>query len=384
MTSIGAIALAFDSSQKIHLRVMLFCLSIIDLVIIYSTGSIQGPVIFVVGIGVLVFNSLLNLKKMRTVILGLFSSISVLIGYLVVIALQNKGPLASIIYQPSVIFRGDYIHAGWEMTLQKPIFGVGMDSYGDWYREVRGQISTLRTGPDRVANTAHNIFLDVSSNGGIFLGISYVVLILFALYSSIKVLKSPERNSSEFRIIFAVWIAYQVQALVSINQIGVGVWGWFFTGALIGMATLLKENSARSVEKPFKSRSRELRGRPIQASHALVGALGLFVGFTLAAIPLNADIKYRASSNKGDLAQMLAAASSLGSTEFHRELVLDFAMRSNKVAEVKEIASGLVADYPRSFFGWRVLSVASASTEEERARALLEVRRLDPYNPDLL
>jgi hypothetical protein len=384
MTSIGAIALAFDSSQKIHLRVMLFCLSIIDLVIIYSTGSIQGPVIFVVGIGVLVFNSLLNLKKMRTVILGLFSSISVLIGYLVVIALQNKGPLASIIYQPSVIFRGDYIHAGWEMTLQKPIFGVGMDSYGDWYREVRGQISTLRTGPDRVANTAHNIFLDVSSNGGIFLGISYVVLILFALYSSIKVLKSPERNSSEFRIIFAVWIAYQVQALVSINQIGVGVWGWFFTGALIGMATLLKENSARSVEKPFKSRSRELRGRPIQASHALVGALGLSVGFTLAAIPLNADIKYRASSNRGDLAQMLAAASSLGSTEFHRELVLDFAMRSNKVAEVKEIASGLVADYPRSFFGWRVLSVASASTEEERARALLEVRRLDPYNPDLL
>jgi len=293
------------------------------------------------------------------------------------------GPLASFVYQPSVIFRGDYIHAGWEMTLTNPIFGVGMDSYGDWYREARGEISTLRTGPDRVANTAHNIFLDISSNGGVLLGAAYVALIIFALYSGIKVLGTNFRSNSYFKVIFAVWVAYQVQALVSINQIGVGVWGWMFSGVLIGISLLAKEIDSKSPEKKYAVRRRESRAQNISARQLLVGVLGLAFGMTLSAIPLNADMRYRAASDKGDLAEMRAATSLLGSTEFHRELVLDFAMRNNLAPEIKDLAEELVRDYPRSFFGWRVLSVASLNTDELRFQALERARALDPFNPDL-
>lgn len=104
---------------------------------------------------------------------------------------------------------------------------------------------------------------------------------------------------------------------------------------------------------------------------------------TLSAIPLNADMRYRAASNKGNLGELRAATSLLGSTEFHRELVLDFAMRNNLAPEIKYLAEELVRDYPRSFFGWRVLSVASLNTEEQRIQALERARALDPFNPDL-
>jgi hypothetical protein len=384
MTSIGALAFASSGAERPFKRISLGILGITDLLIIYSTGSIQGPIIFAVGVGVLVFIRILDVSKFRRLGISIFSIISISVSYFVAISLQNQGPLARIIYQPSVNFRADYIHAGFEMTISKPLFGVGMDSYGDWYREMRGELSTLRTGPDRIANTAHNIFLDISSNGGIILGITYLFLVFTALISGIQVLKSANRKNLEFKIIFAVWIAYQVQALVSINQIGVGIWGWIFTGSLIGMSSLLKDAPQKDSEKTFKAKSRELRGRPMSASNILVGALGLGIGLTLSAIPLNADMKYRAGSNRGDLKQLVAASKSLGSTQFHRELALDFAMRNNRVVEVKEIATSLVNDYPRNFFGWRVLSVASASSEVERNSALRIVRALDPYNPDIL
>ena len=97
-------------------------------------------------------------------------------------ALFNKGPLAPLIYQISIQLRGDYMHAGWEMTTLNPFFGVGMDSYGDWYRQARGEITTLRGSAERISNSAHNIFLDISSNGGFPLLISYLAILSIAFY----------------------------------------------------------------------------------------------------------------------------------------------------------------------------------------------------------
>jgi O-antigen ligase len=383
MTSIGAVIFALDKDLAVMKRLSLSALAVLDLWIILSTGSIQGPIIFAVGVGVYLLIFILDLKRARNYVLIAFWAIALVIGYFLAIALKNLGPLASFVYQPSVVFRGDYVHAGWEMTLHKPIFGVGMDSYGDWYREARGEISTLRTGPDRVANTAHNIFLDISSNGGVLLGATYVALISFALYCGIKVLRSNLRSNSYFKVTFAVWVAYQIQALVSINQIGVGIWGWMFSGVLIGFSLLAKEIDSKSTEKKYAVIRRDSRSQSISAKQLLIGVFGLGIGMTLSAIPLNADMRYRGASNMGNLGEMRAATSLLGSTQFHRELVLDFAMRNNLAPEIKELAEQLVRDYPRSFYGWRVLSVATLSTDEQRFQALERARALDPFNPDL-
>lgn len=383
MTSVGALIFSLDKDLRFTKRLSLLSLALLDFWIILSTGSIQGPIIFAVGIGVYLLIFVLDLKRARTLGLISLSAIALVVGYFLAIALRNLGPLASFVYQPSVVFRGDYIHAGWKMTLTKPIFGVGMDSYGDWYREIRGELSTLRTGPDRITNTAHNIFLDISSNGGVPLGATYIALMVFVLYSGVKVLGTNLRTNSYFKVVFAVWVAYQVQALVSINQVGVGVWGWMFSGVLIGISLLNEENDPESTEKKYAVKRRELRSQSIKAKQFLIGALGSVLGMTLAAIPLNADIRYRTASDKGDLREMRAATTLLGSTQFHRELVLDFALKNNLAPEIKEMAEELVRDYPRSFFGWRILSVASLNSDEQRYRALERARELDPYNPDL-
>ena len=235
MTSIACLALASHSSFKFSSRSLLAALGLLDIYIAFSTGSIQGVVIFIAGIFALLAIRLRYFKgKIKISLIGLYIITLITSVTTGTLGLVNKGPLAQFLYQPSVIFRSDYIHAGWEMTLRKPLFGVGLDSYGDWYRETRGEISTLRTGVNRISNSAHNIFLDVSSNGGLVLGLSFLAIVILAGISALKFLKTQSTFDPYFAALASVWFAYQVQALVSINQIGVGIWGWILSGTLIG------------------------------------------------------------------------------------------------------------------------------------------------------
>ena len=73
----------------------------------------------------------------------------------------------------------------------------------------------------------------------------------------------------------------------------------------------------------------------------------------------------------------------IGSTEFHSELLLEYSMKRNLESEIRLVADDLLKDYPRNFFAWRLLSVATTGTEEERQSALERARELDPFNPEL-
>ena len=384
MVCIGLIVWSTNSETRLFQRCSAIILAIVDFGLIISTGSIQGPIICIIGIAVFIFLKIRELNRFRRIAMLSYLAIMLVSISLLVLSLQDKGPLAKFIFQPSILYRADYIHAGWAMTINKPFFGVGLDSYGEWYRQLRGLISTRRTGPDRISNTAHNIFLDISSNGGIVLGLLYVSLVIYALFAAIRYLSRNKKSELYFNAFFSIWIAYQVQALVSINQLGVGIWGWLFTGVLIG--TLKKDDFVEVGKEQKKqiSKSRTAyKGSQLSPRDSIFLSLGLAVGFTLGVIPVNADMAYRKASASGNLAQIVEASNKLGSTQFHKELALDFAMRQNLADETKKIALDIVNRYPRNFFAWRVLSVATANTEQERQGAAAIVRSLDPFNQTL-
>jgi len=124
------------------------------------------------------------------------------------------------------------MHAGWQMTLDHPLFGVGLDSYGDWYRQARGEITTLRGSADRNSNAAHSVFLDISSNGGVPLLIAYLFILGVIAVSAFRAWKKLGKNYDVvFTCLTSTWAAFHFQALISINQIGVAVWGWTIGGA---------------------------------------------------------------------------------------------------------------------------------------------------------
>jgi O-antigen ligase len=174
-----------SGSVKIQVKAAYLVYLTVTLYVIKETDSQQGFLVLLIGsalsIGVFVNQ---RSKALGYSYLGLAAVgfVAVLIGTL------NKGPLASLLYKGSVTYRGDYWRAGWKMTVENPIFGVGLDSYGDWYRRSRTIEATLRRGPDVTSNAAHNVFLDISAYGGFPLLFIYVALMVLVVISTVKVI----------------------------------------------------------------------------------------------------------------------------------------------------------------------------------------------------
>lgn len=377
LASICAMVLALKPKQHFSLRFFLLVLVLTNTWIIVKTGSIQGLMIGVAGLGVagfLIVRTIKPLKIMKIpyLILGLF------VFALTTLALYNIGPLARFIFSETVLYRFDYWYAGWAMTFQNPLFGVGLDSYGDWYREFRGEIATLRTTPDRVTNTAHNIYLDISASGGFPLIIAYVILLGYGARAVSLVLKRETAFDPYFVALVSTWVAYLIQAAISINQIGVGIWGWLFTGALIGY-----EIATRDDARSPGIRTSSPRNSPLKASAAVLSIAGFGVGFMVSFIPFNADQSFKESLQSGDVSKQFAQSKALGATAFHMELSLDAAIKANNEPLAREIIDELIARYPRDFMAWRVKRVLVSATPEEREAAYQKLRSMDPYNPEI-
>ena len=114
--------------------------------------------------------------------------------------------------------------------------GVGIDRYGDNYRIFRDVEAAFRLGPSSVSNYAHNTFLQFLATGGIFLLLAYIFVIAMVLLAATKGIKKfTGKDRSIFAALFSIWVAYQGQALVSIDQVSIATLGWVLSGAIIAL-----------------------------------------------------------------------------------------------------------------------------------------------------
>jgi hypothetical protein len=74
------------------------------------------------------------------------------------------------------------------------------------------------------------------ATGGIFLGAIYLVIVGFIFRRGIKGLM---KYRGEKRIVvatfFGAWLAFQAQTIISIDNIGISIWGWLLGGIVIGL-----------------------------------------------------------------------------------------------------------------------------------------------------
>ena len=300
-------------------------------------------------------------------------------GLLVLVGVFNKGPVAEVIYKSSLQARSFYWEAAVRMMMEQPLFGVGMDGFGDWYRRSRTQeIVDFNAGI--AADTAHNIPLDIGSGGGIPLLLIYLAFVGLALLSIVKILKRTTSFDLVFTSIAAAWFAYQAQSLISINQLGIGVWGWSLTGLLIGYELQTRESTVPAQEK---TKGKTSKKEPISAiavvTSFVFGGLGLAAG-----VPpyLAADEFYKALQS-GDALKIQPAAY-LKPNERSRYLYVANIMIANKLDDrAIQVLRDASLIYPDSFDLWQLWSTVPTAAPDQIERAKLEMKRLDPFNPDL-
>ena len=377
---LGVIAFAqlFVKGLKVQVKAFIGFYLVVSLYVIKETQAQQGFLVLVFGIGVVIGLYLVRLNRVPGVTYGFLS----LLGFFVVLfGTLNKGPLASILYKDSVTYRGDYWRAGWEMTLNHPIFGVGMDSYGDWYRRSRTLAATLRRGPDVTSNAAHNVFLDISSYGGFPLLLIYVALVVLVIISATKVLKRSAGFNPIFAGLLGAWVAFQAQSIISINQIGLALWGWVLSGLIIGYEI----NTRNTVINDSVTKKGRVAGEPTQTSAGTV--IALFTAFVLGVLvgmpPYVASAKYKSALETGN-PQVIQDAAYIWPLDYSRMVQVAITLNENKLeSQGLEVAIDATKKFPDNYSVWAALDAMNSATAEQKAQALAEMKRLDPLNPNL-
>lgn len=373
------IALIAYRAERVKLLITSFGI-LLGVVVIKLSDALQGAIIPMFGIAAL---SLIYLKYLpRYKQLRISFAIVYMLGFIVGgLGILNKGPLAPLLYKPSVTFRGEYWAAGINMGLENPIFGVGIDSYGTYFRTFRNESATILPGVDVTTDAAHNVFIDIFSGGGFPLLIIYMLIILLTAVKAIKFIKTSTSFDPYFTFFFIGWLTYTIQSIFSINQIGLAVWGWLFAGAIIGYSSLEPgQNEVNRSKLKSKKQSSEQSLAP--AGAVLSAFVGLLVGLLVAIPPMIRDTQFRNIQTKsGDSQKLLDLVNSwpLDSSRMNRGFVLLANSGLNVLSA--QVALSTTKSFPNDYAAWYSLYELSAERSAERESYRKVLNKIDPFNP---
>lgn len=231
---VGAAAIAsvwlIIEDGNVKFRIAGLVLLLLEIYVLKRCGSIQGLVAFAFGSVLLLITKLWQIKRK----LGMSASVLSGFGLITVVAgLLNKGPVAGLVYRGSLRNRTDYWHAALNMFKAHPLFGVGLDRFGQNYGQYAPHHQVVQ---GQGTDNAHNVFLQLLATGGLLVILPYLFLITVIFVSVIR--KSRHvvgRERIDLVALFSIWLSLLFISAISIDNLGVAVWFWILGGALYGM-----------------------------------------------------------------------------------------------------------------------------------------------------
>lgn len=375
--------------QNLSTKLRLFALGFLPFLVltIYFSKALQGTLIAAFGSSLAIYffmRSKGNLQKLSLIYLGGVITVA-LVG---LAGILNKGPLASYLYSSTVKFRGEYWKAGINMGMENPVTGVGIDSYGIYYRSFRELSSTVAPGVDVGTDTAHNVYIDIFSGTG-FPGLAFYLIINgFVLLAALRHLKSQRTFDGRFLTLFLCWAAYQLQSIASINQLGLAVWGWVFGGLIIAYTrshsngTLFEKKSESKSAKSGKENKVQVE-KLLDASTSLKILSGAVVGLLIALPPFITDAKMRTffSSKTGTAEAVIALGQSWPIDNLRLNRIIVSLANNNQNDKARELASFAALKFPNDFLSWWALDQLTLDGIPEKEFIVAKLHEIDPYNP---
>jgi O-antigen ligase len=379
-------------------RIIFFCSLYLHYILLFDSPAKQGRVIFIIGL-VFIFglwlstNSKLILQKLSiawwitTFIIFLFS-----VG-----SLFKLGPLKNLFNDDLSSLTDRYYPflGAINIIKSKPIFGVGIDSFGDWYpryNSKEGFNQIILSGGFPIDNP-HNVYLNFGATGGITLLLSYLAFNSFVLYRGISSLK---KNQDSFLAggLLTIWLLFQAQSLISIDQIGLSCWGWGISGCIVSLSYLSPTENHKSnknvnkeinkdniIKKPMKiillvfviSQLPSMYLTPIIKNH-------IELGIQVDALRVTSDQnKVKPNADK------LLKTSLLNRDPYYRANIVRLLVQFNQLDSALILSIDSTKKFPLDLESWNTLAKFYEATGQKRMA--VEARRktveLDPMNLDL-
>lgn len=371
---------------KVRTKLKFFYVALLPFIVatIYFSKALQGIMVAIFGSIFAVYffiRSKDGFSKASQIYLGIVA----VVGLIGMAGILNKGPLSSYLYSPTVKFRGEYWKAGINMGMENPLTGVGVDAYGIFYRVFRDFSATLQPGVGVTTDTAHNVYIDIFSGTGFPGLIAYCAINGYVLFMALKHLKNFKTFDGVFLTLFLCWAAYQLQSIVSINQLGLAIWGWLFGGLLIAYTKSCPSGpmaERRSDSKSEKSKKKE-KTQLLDALTSLKIIAAAVVGLLVALPPFVNDAKMRNffSSGKGTADTIVALGKSWPVDTIRLNRIIISLANGNENEKARELAEFATLKFPMDFNGWWTLDQLTRQGVPVKDTIKVKLHEIDPYNP---
>jgi O-antigen ligase len=385
LSGIAILYLALDAKDR-KFQVIYAVGLILDLYILWRSGSIQGVFGFLIGATAIILVKLWLINK-RYGLLGLAAA--AIAGAPVALAVLNIGPLASKLYQGTLRNRFDYWNAAIGMFKDHPIFGVGVDRFGEYYREYAVQNQVVQ---GQITDNAHSIFLQLLATGGLMLFIPYLLLALFITFIGLKsLIKFQGEDKLKVGALFGIWLGTIALNIVTVDSLGVGVWFWITGGVLIAVSsrkaqgeTLYKE------EKTVKGKSSQPVNSESMFPVTYIASFMLAVLVLVIAVPALGkssalyNFKKNASSytTQTYISALVSESKSAGNDPQHLIQLANLAFTQNAINEAFVMIDQINKVDSRSYYGnyFAAFALEALNKRSEAIKYRERLKELDPWN----
>ena len=293
--------------------------------------------------------------------------LSLVAGAYVGAGMLNYGYFSQYLYKVSIQSRGDFWRSALAIAIDNPIFGVGLDSFKDYFFLYRDQVAVNHPFAES-ADNAHNYFLEFAATGGFPLALMYFAFTSYTLYSFIKVIRKYGSFDPNITAIFSTWCVLQAQSIISPGNIVLLTWISMISGAAIGFHLI--KNEGNSTLKPKRGNSST---SVVSISFLVVALLITYPLFRTDRVLLEG-----LQTKNGNL--IIESTMLYPRSESRNNLVGLELLRSNFLPQSLEVAKRATQWNPNAVSGWGLIVANPSATNEEREFARLQILRLDPLN----
>ena len=225
----------------------------------------------------------------------------------------------------------------------------------------------------------------MGATGGIPLFVINISLVLVTAWSAIKYLRRQKNFDWAYAGLLGAWVGYESQALISINQIGLVIWGWLLMGLLVGIEFRTREVSPNLITKNGNSGG---FGRNVAKEKGadLAKVLASSVaGLTLAMIVVMpvflSDANFRSGLGSKDANRFIEAIQAKPIDNSRMVQGAQVLAKSNLIPQANFIVDKVIADNPRFYNAWELKLQLAAPNSEEALKAKEVLNRLNPKVP---
>ena len=357
------------SNLKIKYFVSVF-LSFFLLLVIVRTQSTQGYVAAVFA--VFLFLIILFYYKNKYVSFALITSL-IFFGTMAIFGMLNKGPLSQYLYKVSVQSRGDFWRSAFATANDHPFFGVGIDSFGDYYLKYRDEIAISHPFAE-YTNNSHNFFLEYAATAGYPMLILQVSIIVLTIISFLRIQRFSSTFDMKISAIFVAWVVFQLQSFISPGNLPMMTWNAILTGSLIGVSILVTNETNELVPNNWKVLNKTRLVSYILVSIAILIAYPFF----------NTDRQQLQAMNTGNGDLAIASAKQYPESVFRYQTISRELLNSNLPIQALDVARSAVQFNPQSANLWALIAINPAASIEERLAAKAKILKLDPLNKEVI